>query len=246
MSQPTTFLIVSDGRTGSNLLRDLIASHPHAFCGGEIFNKDYVERNGVPWPVGDTEKDNTLIPLMRDNPEEYLARLFAQAATKGFRAIGAKLTFENGAAHPTASMCLAAKENLRVIHLRRCNVLRQYVSLQRAFKTGEWAAKGNSGPLPRIHIDFVKFVWFLLRNKELEAKAHELFAKHPSMQVTYEDLAAAPQAVSARCVEFLGLDPNVPLRTWHRKSATDSLRDAIENYDEVKARFREWFGYFED
>ena len=246
VNEPIPFLIVSAGRTGSNLLRDLIGSHPGAFCGGEIFNKDFVKGSGIPWPLDDAEHNPELLGLMHHNPEHYVGRLFDMAASKGYRAIGAKLTYENGAAHPAASEHLAHAVGIRVIHLRRRNVLRQYVSLQRAFKTGQWMAKGDSGPPPPIQIDFVKYVWFLLRNLELENTADKIFAQHPKIDITYEELAADPRQVGARCVEFLGLDPNVELQVRHKKSATDTLPEAIENYPALKAQFAEWLSYFDD
>lgn len=246
MNEPVPFLIVTAGRTGSNLLRSLIDSHPAAFCGGEIFNMEFVEKKGIPWPIGDVPKNPELLALMREQPGKYVERLFATAAAAGHRAIGAKLMYENAAAHPAAAECLAANERIRVIHLRRRNVLRQYVSLQRAFKTGAWLADSNAGPPPPVHLEFVKFVWFLLRQDELRNTAKKLFSRHATMDIMYEDLSANPIAVGTRCIEFLGLDPNAPLKTMLKKGGTDSLHEAIENYDELKAHFAEWHGFFDE
>ncbi len=245
MSDPTPFLIVSAGRTGSNLLRSLLKSHPQVFCGGEIFNREYVEREGVPWPAGGAEQDPALRTMMRDDPATYVRRLF-ELASPGHRAVGAKLTYENAAAHPAATDHLVAIEGNRVIHLKRHNLLRVYVSLQRAMKTGQWMSRGDSGPPPPVHIDFVKLVRYLLRHQEHEDKVDALFAGHAKMQVYYEDLAADPVGVAARCVAFLGLDASVPLWSDHKKSGTDPLSRAIENYAEVRGAFARWLSFFDD
>ncbi|MBZ0151177.1 MAG: DUF6473 family protein [Planctomycetes bacterium] len=247
VNEPTQFLIVSAGRTGSNLLRSLLDSHPAAFCGGEVFNKDFVAKQGVPWPIGDTKQDPELRTLMLENPGAYYDRLLRIAKDAGYGAIGAKLTYENGASHPAASERLAGDPRIRVIHLQRKNLLRQYVSLQRAFATGQWTAgTAAATPLPPVEIDFVKCVWFFLRNRELQATADRVFANHPKLTITYEELSADPQRVGRQCVEFLGLDPSVPLKVGQKKSATDTLREAIANYDELKAQFAEWAGFFDD
>ena len=243
MPAATQFLIVSAGRTGSNLLRSLIESHPAAFCGGEIFNKDYVDRDGVPWPV-QGPLDPELSQLMHQDPAEYWRRLVALAAP-GRAAVGAKLTYENGAAHPAAAEFFAADRRIRCIHLKRRNLLRVFLSLERARATGQWMARGDAPP-PPVALDLQKTVHYFFRHKELEAKADTVLATHPMLEIYYEDLAADPVGVGRRCVEFLGLDPNVPLRTQHKKSGKDGLREAIKNYDELRAAFGEWFGFFDE
>ena len=48
-SSPTRFIILAAARTGSNLLRDLVRSHPAVFAGSELFNPNLVTQGVIPW-----------------------------------------------------------------------------------------------------------------------------------------------------------------------------------------------------
>ena len=243
---PTPFIIVAAGRTGSNMLRGVIDSHPDAFVGGEVLHHDLIARKGVPWPIDAAEQDPTLPALLKYNSARYLDKLFDIARQKGFRAIGCKIMYWHGLEDDDARASLLANERLKVIHLKRHNLLKQFLSLERANATGSWGGRGQSGPPPAIELDLAKFLEFFERTVEVQDRYDELFAEHDLLQVTYEELSSDPMAVGTRCVEFLGLDPSRPLRVTTKPTGGGTLREAIANYDDFKASMGQFAHYFDD
>jgi hypothetical protein len=73
---------------------------------------------------------------------------------------------------------------------------------------------------------------------------------HPILDLYYEDLAQAPQAVGRQVLKFLGVDPSAELSILTEKTNADSLRDTIIDYDELKEKFKatlqRYATFFED
>src|SRR4026209_1745618 len=96
-AEPVRFILLAAGRTGSNLLRDLLQCHPRCFVGSEIFNPVYYERPFVPWSgsnywnlssdPSDLERINVdpgLIELRSNDPVKFVQRLFELTSQNGF------------------------------------------------------------------------------------------------------------------------------------------------------------------
>lgn len=126
-----------------------------------------------------------------------------------------------------------SRSDIQLLHLRRRNVLKAYVSQQVALLTGAW---GNRYPAveaePRITVNReaaeVYLKWDLKDSLACQAR----YANRPHMAVFYEDLMANPKRLLNLIQQFIGVEP---IDIWPRtkKQATRSLRDAITNYDQL-------------
>ena len=126
------FIILAAARTGSNLLRGLLHSHPQCFVGGELFNHVYFDRRYIPWcPDWSSDErakinhDDTLIDLRKADPVRFIERLFEITRHWGHQAIGFKLMYWHPEMYKEAGDYLVGDTSIRVIHLKRRNLLRR-------------------------------------------------------------------------------------------------------------------------
>jgi hypothetical protein len=135
---------------------------------------------------------------------------------------------------------------LRVVVLRRRDLLRRYVSLQIATKTSQWRRQEqNPGAAlsveeRRIHIDTEDLRVALGVSLSTFQELDRLVAGIPSIDVWYEDLAADLDQELRRVATFLGAGE--PLHETPPKLARQNpepLWELIENFEEVSAFLRE-------
>lgn len=252
-AEPTRFLILSTHRCGSNLLVGLLNSHSGCFVAGELFNEDFIEQKFVPWFEPwhpDTTQDMSQLNRMReDDPVSFVDHLFDITAKRGYEAIGFKLMYYDGDTNEAVRDHLVSDPNIRVIHVRRRNHLRRYLSWRRAEASQVWWAstEAERGPsLPSLTLSFQDFIWnvFYVETKEREYAG--LFKHHEIFDVTYEELAEDPQTTGSRIIAFLGLSPRDKLDVRDKKTGVDPLRKAIENYDEMKSNIMRWVSFFDE
>jgi len=246
-AQGRPFIILGEARTGSMLLRDLLGSHPLIFAGGEPFQDQYDDGDQKQHAIATLPDGAALLDLLAQHPLRFLERFLA-LADAGERALGFKLFYSQLDRLPEVRELLVARGDLQVIHLRRRNALRRYLSLQRAVRSGIWfeLARLPKPPPQPIRLDPAHCREVLEQTLRQERVYDRLFARHHRLELSYEELAAAPFAAAARTIAFLGLPPCPRFELKLRKSATDRLREAIANYDELKAALPDWQACFDD
>jgi hypothetical protein len=130
------FIIVSAARTGSHMLAAALNSSPNILCFREVLNDtlDFIQY-GVEGYDDFSAED---MALRRDDPLRFLdERIFCQHP-KEIRAVGFKFHYGHVYCFPGTVERMAADKELRVLHLRRWNMLQALVSLKFAEKTGIW------------------------------------------------------------------------------------------------------------
>jgi LPS sulfotransferase NodH len=252
----TRFIILAAARTGSNLLRELLASQPGVFTGGEVFNYKLIGEGFIPWyeigPPSDeranTNSDQNLIRLWHEEPELFLEKLINVTAAWGYHAIGFKTMYELPNPEDPAGRYLVGDKSIRVIHLKRRNLLRRRVSWERALATDKWFQfRGSEAPeLPVITLPITEVVHEFISIEAKQKQYDECFKEHPMLEVFYEDLERDPQAVGARALSFLGIQPDRELKVRLEKTGVDPLRAAVGNYDELRSALIRWASFFED
>ena len=243
---PTRFVVLGAERTGSNLLSSLLYSHPEGFVGGELFNKAVVDTDQMPWEMDTMLAGHNLADLWKSDSVAFLDRMFATAGQRGYRAIGFKLMYAHGDDNELVRDYLTSDTSIRVVHIMRRNLLRRYLSEQVAQRTGVWDRTDETTPPPPIHLELEKCLWNFnyIETKQREYAEH--FKNHDTMEVYYEDLAADLLGIGTRVAAFLGLQPNVDLKTHYKKGVTQSLQQAIVNYDDLKSHILRWASFFEE
>jgi LPS sulfotransferase NodH len=240
------FVIVGTARTGSTLLINLLNSHSQVLAFGELFRSP----TAIGWDVAPftTYKSAKLIALYRSDPQRFLDKSVFRRWPQGYAAIGFKLFYYHARIAPFNAVWeyLAQNTDIYVLHIKRRNVLEQFVSLKLAHTTDVWSltepVMRQPEPL-RLEIEDCRKHFELIRS--VESDCDVFFARHQVKNIYYEDLTADRDAGIASVEKFLGLKDE-KLSTELVRQRTLPLSKAIANYKELKQAFAktEWADFF--
>lgn len=221
----TRFIVLSRQRSGSNLLVNALQSRPDFRVYGEIF------RGGV---------DESVKAAVKASPADYLDANIFKSYPSSIKAVGFKIFYQHPVWDPSDRVWqhLAGMEDLCVIHLRRHNLLKAYVSWKIAQKTDVWKqANDTSVELDkRVTISPEECVAFFEQTLQQEQDADRRFAGKPVLQTTYESLTARFDEQMDLIQEFLNVDPQrIAMKT--AKQNPESLSELVVNYDELSRAF---------
>ena len=139
--------------------------------------------------------------------------------------------------------------DFRIIHLRRENLLRRYLSHYIANRVTQvtFAVFGQTIPkMQSVVLDPDEcqkdFETVLAREKEFA----ELFAQHPGFSISYEEMIAPGSEKLQSLLDFMGV-PRRELTTTTQKLGCDDLRKIIANFEELRTYFAGsvFFKFFE-
>ena len=133
------FLILAEARSGSTMLKDALQSSPRIRCFSEIFNVRYdgIMYGGVEGYDNNSAEDRALRD--RDFRAFLRERIYGQHPAEVV-AVGFKhLVTARGGSVDDLLRHLAQDTKIRVLHLRRRNILKRAVSRKLAEATGIWA-----------------------------------------------------------------------------------------------------------
>lgn len=208
------FAIVGNARTGSNYLLDGLKTSRAIRMYHEIFASHSRE-------IG-KDFDKILSTTYRYE-------------SKSTRMVGFKVFYN----HLTEDEWkrLVAHDDLKVIHLTRQNRLRTIISLEIAFKTGQWtrAAKSGGPKEKRVILDPSKLLKRLEQIEEGEAATRSRFRDRQILEIVYEELVRAPYETFESVGAYLGVHGIDPGKIRLRRQNPESLAQLIVNYDEVKS-----------
>jgi LPS sulfotransferase NodH len=211
------FAIVGNARTGSNFLMDGLKTSPAIRMYHEIFASHNRE-------IG---KDFVKI----------LSTIY-QYESNATRMVGFKVFYN----HLTDDEWkkLVADDKLKVIHLTRWNRLRTVISLEIAFKTGQWTKSGKSGgpKEKRVTLDPRKLLKRLEQIEEGEAATRARFCDRQVLEIVYEELVRSPDETFESVGAYLGVHGIDPGKIRLKRQNPESLAQLIVNYDEVESVLR--------
>ncbi len=145
------FLILAEARSGSTMLKDALNSSPRINCFSEVFNVAYdgVMYGGVEGYDNNSPEDLALRD--RDFRAFLRERIYCRNPDE-VEAVGFKHLVGRGYASPFTGLLphLAEDRQIRVLYLRRRNVLKRLVSLKLAMATGVWADLPKPGLTPAM------------------------------------------------------------------------------------------------
>lgn len=250
----TRFVILGRPRTGSNFLQWNLNAHPAVVAYGELFGgQDEVvcrELEWNRWRWLPPRRSRSVTSLLRNDPVAFLEREAYVPVPVFVLAVGFKLMYHHareGALRrvwPWLKEC----EGLKIIHLRRANVLRAHLSLCRAQVTGRWIDFDGSGvDEGPLHLDPQECREAFEMTRAWETEAEDHLQGCDLLDVLYEDLVNDFDSEMRRIQSFLGVEAR-KLKPRTHKQATASLREAIANYDELSQEFAntQWQQFFED
>lgn len=241
----TKFIIVSHPRSGSNFLRDILNQHPHLIECGELFHNNPLCNFYSAEVLGKTR------PALGD-----MDWLLTNAATSGGIKTAGFTLFNRTSGHvlsDTEAVQLALRDDVRVIFLVRKNLLKAYVSLQRALSTGAWHVDAMGNPIQWPHIqpaanaldqnigslDVGEARGWISQTKEFLSYVEQSLRNQNKdyCMVFYEDLCLENRSRTMfevnRILQFLELHKLENFQNTHSKVASHSFYKSIQNRQEL-------------
>ncbi len=239
----TQFVILGRGRTGSNFLRSLLNAHPQVVAFGELFEN----QQKIGWGLPGYSQSSKTQHLFLTDPVEFLETKIFGLHPRSVKTVGFKLFYYHAQDSQWASLWkyLHSQRDVRILHVKRKNILRTHLSLKKAFITKEWVSTSKSRRDLSISLDYDDCLQAFETTRAWENEYDRFFQVHKTLEIFYEDLAHDDAHEMGRVEEFLGL-AHVPVQTSMRKQATLPLSKAISNYVELKEKFRDspWEVFF--
>lgn len=217
---PTRFAIVTVGRSGSELLRVLLDSHPEIVCDGEILAADPV------WP------------------RLRVAARTAEAARRGAEVYGWKLLIGHlgdpaVSSGPARFVAGLARRGTRFILLEREDHLQQAISWYRAHATRYHYHRGEEDAFAPQEIDPDLLLQATAVNAEATAWLRRAVSPFPHLHLTYERDLLDPhdrQQTLDRVCRFLGVEP-APMSSDLVRISPRRTREMVTNWPAIAAAF---------
>jgi LPS sulfotransferase NodH len=245
----TRFIILGEGRSGSNFLRGLLNSHPQVVVFGELFR--FADAIGWEFPAYDRCLSTPrLISLSKADPAAFLDTEVFRRFPDTVRAVGFKIFYYHADSGPRSEVWayLRAHPEVRVIHIKRRNTLRSLLSLKKAFLTNRWTeVQAPPADTLSVALDEDECRRRFALAEEMKARFDAVFRGHPRIDVVYEELEHDHAREMARVQDLLGVARR-PVRPSTYKQASLPLSRAISNYAALKAAFANtrWSEFFEE
>ncbi len=248
------FIIFSEYRSGSNLIMNLLKSHPNVVCYSEVFFvKKMFWGNRI---YGHSETDPAIITERKDN-EHFLKKYIFRKYSKSVHAVCFKLMTGDVLDYKTfdLDLCFNKFQDTKFIFLTRKNLLHRKVShhLGGLTKTrvvrdeNKWKEKLNK--LQKFSLGYEdclnEFETVTARHNLLRTKLRESSVE--VMELTYEQLIKEKELLLPKILKWLGLS-DFHLSTNQKKQNRKTMRDWLENYNELKEKFKgsPWEHYFDE
>lgn len=244
MNRLTKFIIITNGRSGSNYFVDIMNQHPNTFNCGEI--------------LGEWSKKRYFRKLFL--AEEYYVEFWINSGfvywlsqvfyffklkpsykikrRKDVYAIGFK-DFAINIERLNLAEWLQENEEIKIINLHRENQLERYISLCAMRKTGVVISKNEELGSDRLKID-LKDMMANLKVFEEEKLYHkeliDTFENNRVFDICYEDFFESnidKSLVIREMFKFIGVEP-VKVEERHKKILSKKLKDRIDNFEEVE------------
>ena len=226
---PVNFLVVGRARSGSTWLCEGLASHRSVCVHDEPLNKESLPLSAPADLPGffrsllvTTEPSHRAVGVkllydqffLNDRHPGFLLPYWGLDAVEqeGYLKLRRRLVEERLlAAWPLAHLrrqfrllrrTIAQDRTLRVIHIRRRDIVRAHLSVVVATRFSWVGQPREEGPI-RLRPEALRRV--ISRTRRCEAMVRRLFRGHPYREVFYEDLVANPTCELSRIARFLDL-----------------------------------------
>jgi hypothetical protein len=237
------FLILAGRRSGTTLLVECLDSHPDIECRKDVFSirrrwrhfqVDVKSGLFYPFRTASLKRRIDFVFRRRWLIESFLAEAFAPVP--GVKAKGIRLSYEQARKYPEV-LPWALENGVRVVHLIRGNGLKAVVSHFTAKKRG-FAHATSKVERVTLKLPPGELMAFLIKREREVERYRALLQDRPCCEISYESFLAQKEKEARRVLGFLGIDRYVPLTSRLVKQNTDSLREILENYDEIARTLR--------
>ena len=210
---PTRFVIFGRGRSGSTALVSLLDSLPNLFCHSEILNQR------VLFPFS-----HVLAKCAKSNSETYGCKILSYQI-KSVQPISNQAEFLNR----------LLENGFKIIYLKRENLIYHALSNIRARQFGYHTKTTEKREQGKVQIDLDELLKWMRASEELNVYEERLLKSVPHLSLTYEknllDSETHQPTLQLIC-DYLNIGCGKG-KTKYRKGAPKTLRDSVENYDEL-------------
>lgn len=243
----TPFIILSSPRCGSNLLADLLRSNRHILVYPELFvNQDapiYWERGS------DVRFDPKYVLQLRDqHPLEFLERYIFGNKDPDIQAVGFKFFYEHASDYGWRCIWQYLRDKkVKVIHLKRADVLKSLVSMKMAQCSDKWTSiDGVAEPGTTVELHFGECVDYFDKIEAYWEQLPEYFRNNDIYTIEYQDLCMRQQDELVCIQKFLGV-PIKPVTSRLMKQNPLPIQNYLCNYGELKKDFirSKWEKFFQ-
>jgi LPS sulfotransferase NodH len=207
------FLVLSQSRSGTTLLKELLNAHPMIECAGELLV------DWVPWPELYVEAQSR---ARRD-------KVF------GFKVFIHHLDRDQGMEDPARFLRRMHEKGYRLVYLKRENLVRHAMSQMLRKATGVTHARDGKVQIPRHQVDARAFMRHLQVRDYYWRQAERALEGLPHHRVLYEsalETSANHQSTMQQLFTFLGLPP-IEVCARLKRINDKPLSEIVENYDEI-------------
>lgn len=243
------FIVLGTARSGSNFLRGLLNAHSQIITFGELF-RSY---DSIGWELTAYDRylqSRKLRTLIQENPSSFLEKKVFGKFPKHILAVGFKIFYYHAQddSRKIVWKYLKNQKDIKIIHLKRNNTLKEIASLKKAFQTDKWTnIDGSKEKHLTLSLDYNEclgaFTWAQKTKKQYD----DYFEDHDTMDVIYEDLSVNLESEVKHIQKFLRV-PFEDVKPSTYKQSNQPLSTMILNYFELKRQFRNtpWEVFFED
>lgn len=239
----TKFIISSAARTGSTFFLTLLRSHPDIMVHGEALT--ITDRPGMVWGTyhpkrTDPDYDAALGREMRAHPERFIQGILFDSQDRKIAGFKFKTEEAFDPAYKAYSDVIFGDTDIKVIHLNRRNILEQYISHMVVLNQTKVFLIHDERDRPEIkpfEADVAHAVAYCRDVVDREKRSYEVYSRHRSIAVEYENLIAEDSDHRAAALDFLGA-PRRPLTTGTKKIIRNS-QALVTNIDRVLAGLRD-------
>ncbi len=236
------FLISCPARSGSTMLLHLLRSNPQVMCHGEVFGRDGLGHIAGEYAAKRRDDDEVGARLQEYRERDPAAFLYDIVFDpQGRRVVGFKFKTDEAFDPQFADIqeIVRRDRDIRIVQLRRRNVLHQYISHEVVLHQTGVTWIGNEADRPEVEpfeVDVRHAVAYILDVLQREEDVARVYPEHRRFMVDYEDVVDPSHPVLEELQLFLGVDP-VALSTPTRKilGSNDSL---VRNVDDVRQALR--------
>jgi len=232
-------IIVTSQRSGSNFLRRCLDSHPSVRCDGELLVGGMVKPPGI---IADRRMPAKIYKYIRGGGWRPV-RVLKDFMHRDDADVVAFKAMYNHLANRRTMAFLARHTEIRMIHLRRDNVLKQYVSklLLREKRERRWQPHAtHEVPVVTTRVSPVDAIREMRRVSAEFERFEGLLQKHRRIELVYEDMIdgqCLSQAAGEAICRLLEIETR-PMCCDYVKVNPNELKMMVENYSELVEALR--------
>ncbi len=213
------FILLSSVRSGTTMMLDYLNCHDRIHCCNEILGPGHLQF-GFPYQMSAAR--------LRLHVESHFVK-------RPGRMTGAKImTFHLDELPIKLADLLELLNQPKIIVLYRANILEQFVSFRMASQTGVWHVKKPKAT-PPIRIDPDECQAFVDRERRMWHENMTVLAGREAHVLSYEYLAARPDAAMCEVFGYLGVEAQTVRTRWVRTNPRPA-RLKVTNYAQLADR----------